>query len=137
MKFTSIEAILLHDEDIKLKPYRDSRGKLTIGVGRNLDDIGITEEEAYHLLDNDIVRVQDEAAQNFSWFQGLSSSRKIVILSMIFNLGLAGFKNFKGMISSIEKDDFDKAANEMLLSLWAKQVGQRAVVLSDMMRLNE
>jgi len=118
MKFTSIEAILLHDEDLKLKPYRDSRGKLTIGVGRNLDDIGITEEEALHLLDNDIKRVRAEAIQNFSWFLTLSNARQIVLQSMIFNLGLSGVKNFKGMLAAIEKNDFEEAADEMLLSLW-------------------
>jgi hypothetical protein len=34
----------------------------------------------------------------------------------------------------LENKNYNKAANEMLLSKWSKQVGQRAVTLSNMMR---
>jgi len=52
---------------LRLKPYRDSVGKLTIGVGRNLDDVGISAEEADVLLANDIAKAQAELKQALPW----------------------------------------------------------------------
>lgn len=55
-----LKAQLVIDEGLRLRPYRDSVGKLTIGCGRNLDDVGITAAEAMMLLDNDVSRVERE-----------------------------------------------------------------------------
>lgn len=46
--------MLIRHDGLRLKPYRDTRNKLTIGVGRNLDDVGITREEALMLPNNEI-----------------------------------------------------------------------------------
>ncbi len=37
-----IKAQLVRHEGLKLKPYRCTAGKLTIGIGRNLDNCGIS-----------------------------------------------------------------------------------------------
>lgn len=125
--------MLIRHEGLRLKPYNDSVGKLTIGVGRNLEDIGITESEAMGLLKNDIERVFLEAHKTFKWFEGLNNARRDVILNMIFNLGLQGFLGFKRTIAFIEDRNFEAAAAEMLNSKWHEQVGRRAVELSEMM----
>lgn len=129
----SIFDILIDHEGLKLKPYRDTAGKLTIGVGRNLDDVGITKDEAIYLLKTDVDMVSVTATRTFPWFDGLSVPRKNVIMSMIFNMGLNGFLEFKNMIALIESGDFQGASQEMLNSRWANQVGQRAVDLSQML----
>jgi lysozyme len=124
---------LIADEGLRLKPYTDTTGNLTIGVGRNLNAEGITQEEALYLLNNDIQRVEQELAPvpNFSQ---LSDPRQRVIIQMTFNLGLAGVMEFKEMWSAIQAQDWNGAANAMLDSLWAKEVGQRAVRLATCMR---
>lgn len=111
-------------------------GKLTIGVGRNLDENGISENEALILLANDIKRCEIEASQ-FAWFRYLSPVRQDVILCMLFNLGLPRFKGFKKMISAIQKGDYIEAADQMLDSKWAEQVGDRAETLATMMETNK
>ena len=61
---------LVRDEGVRLKPYRDTVGKLTIGTGRNLDDMGISEVENAMLLDNDICCIEADLElgwQNFYW----------------------------------------------------------------------
>jgi lysozyme len=128
-----IEAHLVRDEGLRLKPYRDTVGKLTVGVGRNLDDVGITEEEALHLLRNDIARVAQEC-QQFPWFGALDDVRQAVVLNMVFNLGITKFKGFHNTITSIARADYEDAASRMLQSRWANQVGNRAVRLAEMMR---
>lgn len=130
----NITDLLIKHEGLRLKPYRDTVGKLTIGVGRNLDDVGITREEAMYLLDNDIVRVSVEVDKAFRWYRGLNTTRRTVIVDMVFNLGLGRFKRFKRLIAAIVVFDWDRAAKEMLDSKWAKQVGRRATELAKMMR---
>ena len=62
---TELERLLIYHEGLRLGVYRCPAGKLTIGVGRNLEDRGITEEEAYYLLRNDIADVA--AAVGVRW----------------------------------------------------------------------
>lgn len=117
---------LLRDEGLRLKPYRCTAGKLTIGVGRNLDDVGITRDEALHLLDNDIARVRAEVNRTFPWFGAIDGTRQDVVLNMVFNLGISRFSQFFQTIKAIESGDYARAAEQMRKSLWAKQVGARA-----------
>ena len=130
----NITDLLIKHEGLRLKPYRDTVGKLTIGVGRNLDDVGITREEALYLLGNDIFRVKAGLYDAFLWSINLDAVRKDVVINMVFNLGLGRFKRFKRMIAAIERQDWDGAAKEMLDSKWAKQVGRRAIELAQMMK---
>ena len=126
--------MLIRHEGLRLKPYRDARNKLTIGVGRNLDDAGITREEALMLLNNDIATVRREIERAFPWVSRLDPVRKNVILDMVFNLGLPRFRRFKKTIAAIKAEDWENAAREMLDSQWAKQVGERAKELAAMMK---
>jgi lysozyme len=126
--------MLIRHEGLRLKPYRDTSGKLTLGVGRNLEDVGITREEALLLLDNDIARVRHEVERAFAWFSRLNPARRDVVLNMVFNLGLSRFRRFRKVIAAIKARDWEQAAREMLASLWARQVGRRARELAEMMR---
>ena len=126
---------LIRHEGFRRKPYRDTVGKLTIGVGRNLDDLGISEDEALFLLNNDITRVRTELVYAFRWFPKLNDVRRDVITNMAFNLGVPRLKRFKNMIRNIENADWVGAADEMLDSKWARQVGRRAKELSARMRM--
>jgi len=129
----NITDLLIKHEGLRLKPYRDTVGKLTIGVGRNLDDVGITREEARFLLDNDIARADVELRRNFLWFPGRNKVRNAVLINMVFNLGISRFKRFKKLIAAIERRDWDRAGKEMLDSRWAQQVGGRAKELARQM----
>lgn len=127
-----IEDMLIRHEGLRLKPYIDTVGKLSIGVGRNLDDVGISEAEALHLLRNDIETHTRELGR-FPWFAGLNDTRRAVIIDMHFNLGATRFNGFSKMINALERGDYISAAGEMLNSRWAAQVGNRARELSTMM----
>lgn len=122
----------LHEGE-RLKPYRCTAGKLTIGVGRNLDDRGITAEESAYLLANDIAREERELLKALAWVGQLDEVRQRVLLDMAFNMGLVGLLGFKNTLATIRAGDYAKAAAMMLDSKWATQVGQRAERLSRMM----
>jgi lysozyme len=127
--------VLIEEEGMEFKPYRCPSGKLTIGVGRNLDDVGISEPEALFLLETDIKRCAMEAEKNLPWFPLLTPTRQIVILSMIFNLGLRNFLEFEKMIKAVSEQNYALAAKEMLASRWAQQVGNRAKDLAVLMKI--
>jgi lysozyme len=122
----------LHEGE-RLKPYRCTAGKLTIGVGRNLEDRGITAEESAYLLANDIAREERALIQALPWVAQLDEVRQRVLLDMAFNMGLGGLLQFKNTLATIKAGDYAKAATMMLDSRWARHVGQRAERLSRMM----
>ena len=126
MDIDAIKADLRRDEGLRLKPYRDSVGKLTIGIGRNLDDAGITEAEADQLLGNDIARAVADLDRALPWWRRLSPMRRRALLNMAFNLGLPRLLGFKGMLADLERGDFEGAAREAIDSRWARQTGARA-----------
>jgi|SRR6267154_1816253 len=119
---------LKRDEGLRLKPYTDTAGKLTIGVGRNLTDVGIYDEEADFLLVRDIARIQGQLSA-FAWYQRLDEVRKGAIENMAFNLGLHGLLGFPHFLSAVAKQDWITAASELANSVWARQVGDRATRL--------
>lgn len=125
---------LIRHEGVRLHLYADTVGKLTIGCGRNLTDNGINRAEAYFLLRNDIDRTINELVQAFPWFSDLDEVRQRVLIDMNFNIGLTGLKKFKATIAAIGARQYEQAADQMLKSLWAKQVGKRASRLAAMMR---
>ncbi|MEA1998778.1 MAG: glycoside hydrolase family protein [Euryarchaeota archaeon] len=125
---------LIHHEGLRLRPYRCPAGRLTIGVGRNLDDKGISHEEALYLLKNDISESVIDLQDIFDG--GLYRLPEIVqrvLIDMRFNLGASGFRRFKKMIAAVNIGNFDLAALEMENSNWYNQVGNRSKTLVKMM----
>ena len=127
MDYTRLSKQLLYHEGIRLKPYRCSADKLTIGIGRIIEDVGITEEEAFYLLNNDIKKVVEQCQRNFKWFDGLNDLRKEAVVNLVFNMGFGKFLQFKKTIKHIENEEFELAGAELLDSRYAQQVGQRAI----------
>jgi lysozyme len=125
---------LTRDEGVRLKPYRDSVGKLTIGIGRNLDDKGISLAEAQLFLQDDIRDVQAELQKALPWVYQLDDARRGVLENMAYNMGVGKLLGFHDTLSFIQKGQYDNAATAMLHSLWAKQVGVRATRLAEQMR---
>jgi lysozyme len=123
---------LIHDEGLRLKAYRDTVGKLTIGVGRNLDDKGISEAEAAVLLENDIDEHVALLDAKLPWWRKLDEARQNALANMCFNMGVGqedpphGLLGFKNSLALLERGEYEKAAANLAMSKWAKQVGPRA-----------
>ena len=132
--YQPVRDLLIIHEGMRLKPYKDSVGKLTIGVGRNLDDVGISRDEAMILLDNDITAAMDALDEALPWWRTLDVLRSRVLIDMAFNLGITRLLGFKQMIAALQAGQYDVAALQMLKSKWAEQVGSRAQTLAAMMQ---
>jgi lysozyme len=133
MNVEQLKMMLRKHEGVRPAPYHDSVGRITVGVGRCLDRKPLKSDEVEYLLNNDVADTL-AACSRLPWFSALSEGRQLVIADMVFNLGLAGVEKFEKMIAAILVDDFDEAAQQMLSSRWALQVGQRARDLAVMMR---
>ena len=119
-------ADLRRDEGERLKPYRCTAGRLTIGVGRNLDDVGISAQESDYLLRNDVARVTNELDRSVPWWRTLDEPRRRALANMAFNLGVPRLLGFKNMLAALKAQEWDRATQEALNSRWASQVGDRA-----------
>ena len=85
---------LVTDEGLRLRPYVDTVGKVTVGIGRNLTGKGISKREAFDLLDHDLDEcVADLAA--FPWFLMLDAVRQRAMVNLRFNLGPSRLRSFK------------------------------------------
>lgn len=136
MTSTDREALrqqLIRHEGYRLLPYVDTAGKVTIGVGRNLTDRGISDAEVRYLLDNDIT-IAINALVVFPWFPDLDQIRQRVFVDLCFNMGLPRLRTFRRMLAAAERRDWGTAARELLESAYASQVGSRASTLATMLR---
>lgn len=115
-------------------PYADVVQKMTIGYGHNLEDKGIPADVALELLKVDILDAIEDVRHCFSCYDQLSRPRQLVLISMAYNLGRDRLMKFQRFIGAVHRGDWHDAADEMLDSKWAPQVGSRAIVLSQMMR---
>ena len=127
-----IKQLKTHEGE-KLIVYKCTAGKLTIGIGRNLEARGISKEESAIMLSNDIRQVADDLVMKIPWFNELDDVRKRVLIDMAFNLGTFGLMQFKTTLQQVSEGKYDQASRSMLNSKWAKQVRQRAQTLSIMM----
>jgi lysozyme len=126
---------LARHEGLRRYPYIDTVGKLSIGYGRNLDDTGITTDEAEYLLSGDIDRAIRGLVGHFpNWFPALDPVRQAVLINMAFNLGVVGVSGFHDTLAAVAAGRYGAAADAMLASRWAGQVGQRAVELAAQMK---
>ena len=149
---------LVQSEGLRLQVYQDTLGIDTIGVGRNLEDRGITKEEldtmdfpnieavyehgiteadAAYLLENDVQIVEEELLKAHPCVADLDAVRQLVLVDMAFNMGVPRLCKFKKMWNAIYEEKWEAASLEMLDSNWARQVGRRASILSDAMKNGE
>ena len=140
----TLRKLLIAHEGVRQKPYDDAtsktlrsgkalQGKLTIGVGRNLSDRGLTRSEINVLLDHDIARAT-RGAEQYAWFGGLNEPRQAVCISMVFCCGPKGWSLFKQTHAALAEERWEDASVQLLDSRFAEQVGDRALHLAEMLR---
>lgn len=135
-KLDVLKARLSRTEGRRNKPYVDTVGKITIGVGHNLTDLGLKDEIIDKILELDILDAVNDAAK-LPVYVKLNAARKTVLIDMVFNMGLAAVQEFRNTLQMLNIGDYEGAANNMLKSKWAEQVGNRAIELANIVRSGE
>lgn len=131
LDFDLLKKRLVDFEGLVLKPYHCSQNYLSIGVGRNLDSNGISEEEAMYLLDNDIHKVIEQLDKQWEVWRTFPDAAKYVCIDVAFNMGINTWMSFRKTRAYMELGEWEKAASEILDSKYAEQVGRRAIFNSE------
>ena len=142
LDISEIISRLSFHEGCVLMPYICPAGKLTIGIGRNIDDNpftveelkvigddwkhGITKAQAYMLCRNDINRCIKQLKKGIPFFDNLDAERQYALIDLCFNMGIKSLKKFKKMLEAMGSSYYNRAAEELLNSKYATQVGVRA-----------
>ena len=129
-----LETQLTGEEGRKNYPYTDSRGNITIGVGRNLTGVGLRDGEIETLYQNDIAQVQSDLAANLPWVFDLDEVRLRVFYDLCFNMGVTTLLGFKDMLAHAQAGNWNTAAGALQNSAWYEEVGGRAVKLVAMLQ---
>ena len=127
---------LKRHEGFRTQLYADTVGKLTIGYGHNIEDLGVSGSVAELMLAEDVA-IAYEAAMTMDYYPRLNPARQDAITNMVFNMGLTKFLGFKNMNAALFIGDYDLAAREALDSKWAVQVGDRARELASQIATGE
>jgi len=137
MNIYNMSEELIRDEGVVSHAYQDSLGYWTIGVGHLIDKRkggGLSDIIIRMILQNDINEVTTELDERLPWWRSLTEERQRVIVNMAFNLGVGGLLGFRKFLAALKVGNHEGAAIEMLDSLWATQVGDRATRLAGMIR---
>ena len=139
MAYEQLKKHLQVAEGLELRPYRDSLGKLTIGVGRLIDPEvkgskplppgveEITREVALKWLDEDVEEKVQELRHTprVAIFDALDEERQEIVVDCCFQLGVAGFSGWNGFWRAADSRDWNRAADELLDSTAAEQTTGR------------
>jgi lysozyme len=132
---------LRRDEGVCYVEYCDTLGIKTTGIGHNLKAKPLPKNWKYPLNDSqvnwlfeeDLIEVFTGLDKNIPWWRDVSYKRQRVLVNMAFNLGINGLLTFKNTLQAVKSGNYVQAANGMIASKWALQVGDRAKRLSIMM----
>jgi lysozyme len=148
----SLKAALTRDEGFEEKPYLDTENIWTFAIGRNLEhspltgaewkalldagsiEVKVTRKGAEYLLGNGIAQAEMTCATTFKWWPNLDPVRRDVIANLCFNMGIRRLLGFRNMLAAMSHGDFGIAADELMDSKYATQVGQRAQRLAAALR---
>lgn len=130
------ELLRVH-EGYRSHPYRCTSGKLTIGYGRNIEDRGLSVDEAELMLKNDIAGVVADLRSRIENFETLDGPRKAALVDLCYNMGINKLMGFRKMLAALQRGNYHKAALELLDSRYATQVGGRALIIAQIIDTGE
>jgi len=134
MDIDKIRQTLIKHEGMRLDLYQDHLGIYTIGVGHNIQERGITTRVAHIMLEEDIDVAVKDLQRNISYFDKLPACVQEALVNLSFNLGIPRLMSFRKTLALLREAKWEKAANELLDSRYASQVGYRAVEVAAMIR---
>jgi lysozyme len=129
------------DEGVKYEVYDDHLGYKTLGIGHLVvpGDLeydapvgtSVSEDRVNEIFDQDVITYIDETKKVFGNLEGMPEEAQQVLVNMCFNMGAPRLSKFKNFIRAIHDENWETASAEMLDSIWATQVGPRAIRLSE------
>ena len=117
--YDALTSRLMAEEGFRPLPYRDTRGILTWGYGRNLT-VALTVAEGRYLLASSLDRNAAAFVKAWPAFDDMPLVVRESLLDMAFELGPGGVLGFHDMLAALERRDWSAAADAALDSVWAR-----------------
>lgn len=134
---TRLKRLAELNEGRRRKPYVDTVGKVTIGIGRNLTDVGLSDTEVDDLYENDFARKVADLDRHLPWWRQESPVRRAVLYDLAFNMGIGSLMGFRNTLAHWKAGRYEHAARGLEASLWYRQVKTRGARMVRMVRTNE
>jgi len=134
MDMDRLRNTITRHEGARLEMYQDSLGIWTIGVGHNIQEKGISDRVMNLMLEEDLEEAISELLRNVSFFTKMPEQVQEALVNLSFNMGIPRLMQFKKTLAYLREGDFTSAADELLDSRYATQVGERAIEIADMIR---
>jgi|TARA_B110000902_G_scaffold28571_1_gene30958 lysozyme len=134
MDMVRLRETITRHEGSRLQMYQDSLGIWTIGVGHNIQEKGISPKVMELMLDEDLEEAISELKRSVSFFSKMPQQVQEALVNLSFNMGIPRLMQFKKTLALLREGDFESAADELLDSRYAEQVGRRALEIADMIR---
>lgn len=134
MDEVKLKKLLTLHEARKKYPYQDTVGKWTCGIGHNLTDNGLPEHVIDLLYEHDMDQVKADLTETFPWWEDMDEVRQMAMCDLCFNLGITKLSKFKNTLKYLYHKDYEKAADNLMESLWYKQVKSRGKRIVYMIR---
>ena len=141
MDINKLREQLKIDEGVEYQVYNDHLGYKTLGIGHLVvpGDLeydapvgtSVSEDRVNEIFDQDVITYIDETKKVFGNLEGMPEEAQQVLVNMCFNMGAPRLSKFKNFIRAIHDENWETASVEMLDSIWATQVGPRAIRLSE------
>ncbi len=129
-----LEQNIKRDEGLRLKPYRDSNGILTIGYGHNLE-YGITKKQAEMILKSDIENASKALINTFPWIVFTTPVNKFnALIELTFWIGIDSVKGFKNMLAALKNQHWTIAAEQLMDSALGRNFTTRAQRLANVIK---
>jgi len=129
----TLEQRITRHEGLRLKPYVDTVGKITIGVGHNLTDNGLTLAQVEDIFQSDVLEAHTDLQRVLPWVAGLTPIRQEVFVELVFNLGITDLAQFHTFLNLAQADDWNGASADLLTTKWSRQVKGRAIELAHLL----
>lgn len=123
-------------EGERLTAYKCTTGHWTIGVGHRLlpgEPRVITKAQSDKLFSADLALAVRSSRRLVIRYDSQPMAAKIVVVSMVFQMGECGVAGFKNMLENINAARYNEAAHDMRDSRWYNQTRQRAEFLARLM----
>ena len=117
--------------------YQCTADKNTIGIGFNVDDVGLSLEESRVILRMRMTKIKEQLMDSYDWFYDIGECRQSALCDMAYQMGINGLKGFKKSLAYMTEHDYNAAASEFMNSRWARQTPQRAAKVTAMISTGE
>lgn len=128
-----VTRLIQRAEALRLRLYRDTKGKWTIGWGHNIQDKGIRLEVAELMLRLDMEETVADLDRALPWWRGLDVVRRAALFELCFNMGLPSLQSFRNTLPAMQRADWTAVARGLRASKWYRDVkagrGERVIAM--------